>query len=368
MSAFPRIRAEALQALAAGIFSHAGVAPDEATLWARVLVWANLRGVDSHGVLRIPRYLELLAKGEIGARPTMRLLRESGAIALLDADRAPGPVGMTRAMEIAIARARETHVGWCVARNITHAGAVGYYALQAAEAGMVGMVMTASVPLMAYHGSRGPVVSTNPIAIAVPAGRREPLLLDMATATVALGKIQNARNAGRKIPEGWGLDAEGRATTDPAEVATLTPMAGPKGSGLSLMIECLASLVAGNPVIAPALGGVGGTNMNGTAIALDVAAFGPADRFGRDVDALAEAVAAQPPTPGTDRLLLPGDRGQAEAGRRTLAGIPLPPGTLKQLQVAAAAAGLEMPALHAGSDQRAPRGAPRADAGIPPSS
>ncbi|MEJ0070495.1 MAG: Ldh family oxidoreductase [Pseudomonadota bacterium] len=104
-------------------------------------------------------------------------------------------------------------------------------------------------------------------------------------------------------------------------------------------------------MIAPALGGVGGTNMNGTAIALDIAAFGPADSFGRDVDALAEAVAAQPPMPGTDRLLLPGDRRQAEAGRRQLAGIPLPPGTLKPLQAAAAAAGLDMPALDTGSDQ-----------------
>ena len=344
-SAPPRIAPADLQALAEGIFAHAGVGRADAALWSRVLVWANLRGVDSHGVLRIPRYLELLEKGEIRRRPEMRILTERGAIALLDADRAPGPVGMTRAMEVAIGRAREAHVGWCVARNVTHAGAVGYYALQAAEAGMVGMVMTASVPLMAYHGSRGPVVSTNPIAIAVPAGRRPPLLLDMATATVALGKIQNARNAGRAIPEGWGLDAEGRPTTDPAAVATLTPMAGPKGSGLSLMIECLASLVAGNPVIVPALGGAGGTNMNGTAIALDIGAFGSEEAFRHDVDALAEAVANQPAAPGVERLLLPGDRGSAEAERRMREGIPLPAGTLKGLEAAAVAAGLRLPAM-----------------------
>jgi ureidoglycolate dehydrogenase (NAD+) len=343
--ASPRIAPADLQALVEGIFTSAGVVTTDAALWARVLVWANLRGADSHGVLRIPRYLELLEKGEIRRRPGMRILTERGAIALLDADRAPGPVGMGRAMDLAVGRARETHVGWCVARNITHAGAVGYYALQAAEAGMVGMVMTASLPLMAYHGSRGAVVSTNPIAIAVPAARRPPLLLDMATATVALGKIQNARNAGRDIPEGWGLDAEGQPTTDPAAVATLTPMAGPKGSGLSLMIECLASLAAGNPVIAPALGGAGGTNMNGTAIALDIAAFGSEDAFRRDVDALAEAVANQPAAPGVERLLLPGDRGSAEAARRQHDGIPLPAGTLKGLQAAVAAAGLPMPEL-----------------------
>jgi len=212
----PRIDAEALQALAEGIFAHAGVGAPEAALWARVLVWANLRGVDSHGVLRIPRYLELLEKGEIRRHPVMRTLVEAGAIALLDADRAPGPVGMGRAMDLALDRAREAHVGWCVARNITHAGAVGYYALQAAEAGMVGMVMTASLPLMAYHGSRGPVVSTNPIAIAVPAGRRPPLLLDMATATVALGKVQNAPTpAGPSRKAGAWTPRAGRPPTLP---------------------------------------------------------------------------------------------------------------------------------------------------------
>jgi ureidoglycolate dehydrogenase (NAD+) len=339
----PRLSATALEGLVTGLFTHAGVAEEQAAFWAHSLVQANLRGVDSHGVMRVPRYLELLGKGEIKARPAMRLLREDGAIALLDADRAPGPVGMARAMEVAIARAREVHVGWCVARDITHAGAAGQYVLQAAEAGMVGLAMTASVPLMAYHGSKRSVVSTNPLAVGIPARDRPPLVLDMATATVALGKIQNARAAGRPIPEGWGLDAEGRPTTDAAAVETLTPMAGPKGSGLSLMIECLASLAAGNPVLVPALSGAKGTRMNGTAIALDVSAFGEPGAFEADVEALAEAVAAQPPAPGTDRLFLPGERGDAVRQQRLETGIPIPAGTWKALSVAAEAAGLTMP-------------------------
>jgi ureidoglycolate dehydrogenase (NAD+) len=339
-----RLSAAALERLVTSLFTHAGVAEEHAAFWAHSLVQANLRGVDSHGVMRVPRYLELLSKGEIKARPAMRLLREIGAIALLDADRAPGPVGMARAMEVAIARAREVHVGWCVARDITHAGAVGQYVLQAAEAGMVGLAMTASIPLMAYHGSKHSVVSTNPIAIGIPAHGRPPLVLDMATATVALGKIQNARTAGRPIPKGWGLDAEGNPTTDAKAVETLTPMAGPKGSGLSLMIECLASLAAGNPVLAPALSGEKGTRMNGTAIALDVSAFGEPGGFEDDVKALADVVAAQPPAPGTDRLLLPGERGDAVRQQRLETGIPIPAGTWKALSVAAETAGLAMPA------------------------
>lgn len=328
---------------ARAVFESAGVAPDNAEIWAETLIWANLRGVDSHGVLRIPRYVELLGSGDINPTPDLRILRSAGAIALLDADRAPGPVAMRRAMDEAIAHARDVHVGWCVARGITHAGAVGHFALRAAASGMIGVVMTASVPLMAYHGSRGSVVSTNPIAIAVPAERRPPLLLDMATATVALGKITQARNSGSAIPPDWGVDRDGIATTDPHQVATLLPMAGMKGSGLSLMIECIASLTAANPVIAPALAGRTGTNMNGVAIALDVSAFGDRSTFLDDVDALGDAVARQPTAPGHQRLLLPAERGNAVRMEREQTGIPLPSGTWSGLAAVAAERGIAMP-------------------------
>src|SRR5215475_14482421 len=145
-----------LQHFARALFEAAGVAPPMADQWAKSLVWANLRGVDSHGVLRIPGYVERLKTKAINPTPDMRVEQRSGAIAVLEADRAPG----------AIARAREVHVGWCAARNITHAGAVGYFALQAANAGMVGIVMSASGPMMAYHGAKVAAVSSNPLAIA----------------------------------------------------------------------------------------------------------------------------------------------------------------------------------------------------------
>ena len=140
-----------LQRFASALFAVAGVAPPMADEWAKSLVWANLRGVDSHGVLRIPGYIERLKTKAINPAPDMRVEARSGAIAVLEADRAPGAVAMAKAMDEAIARAREVHVGWCAARNITHAGAVGYFALQAANAGMAGIVMSASGPMMAYH-------------------------------------------------------------------------------------------------------------------------------------------------------------------------------------------------------------------------
>ena len=320
----PLIAHTELDRFTRAVFEAAGVSRENAAIWAETLIWANLRGVDSHGVLRIPSYIERLESGGINPTPNIQLLRSAGAIALLDADRAPGPVAMRRAIDQAIVQARAVHVGWCVARSITHAGAVGHFALRAAAEGMVGVVMTASIPLMAYHGSRGSVVSTNPIAIAVPAAHRQPLLLDMATATVAAGKI-------------------GIPTTDPNQVATLLPMAGMKGAGLSLMIECIASLTAANPVIAPALGGRTTPNMNGVAIALDIAAFGDRATFLEDVDALADAIAAQPTAPGYQRLLLPGERGDAVRAEREISGIPLPAGTWSGLAAVASKYGIALP-------------------------
>ena len=330
---------------AAAIFTAAGVAPDMAARWAEAVVWANLRGVDSHGVIRIPRYVDLLRKKSINPRPAMRVERSAGAIAVLDADRAPGAIGMARAMDEAIARAKDVHVGWCAAKNITHAGAVGWFALQAARAGMAGIVMTASGPLMAYHGARVAGVSTNPIAIAVPGKKRRPLVLDMSTSTVANGKVMAARDRGEPVPVGWGLDAEGRDTTDPKKIATLTPLGGPKGSGLSLMIECLASLTVGSPLISLALAGGLAEDpfLNGVAIAVDLAAIGDLDTFTTEVDRLGDAITGLPRAAGVDRILLPGERGDAILAEREANGIPVAAGTWKRLVAAAKGLGVEAP-------------------------
>lgn len=337
------VSAQALETLVSGIFVHAGVGADDAATWSRSLVEANLRGVDSHGVQRVPRYLELLGLGRINARPAMKLLYEDGALALLDADRAPGPIGMAMAMDVAMRRASAAHVGWCVARDITHAGAIRQYVETAAHAGMIGLAMTASGPLMAYHGSKGAVVSTNPLAIGVPVQGRAPLILDMATSVASLGKVLAAAKAGRSIPGDWGLDADGVPTTDPSLVRTLMPMSGAKGAGLSLMIEVLASVAAGNGVLVPALAGAKDSRMNGVAIAVDLSALGRPGVFEAAVAELAAAIASQPAARGVESLLLPGERGDAIKRERAGLGIPLPQSTWNELAGAAAAAGLDMP-------------------------
>ena len=333
-----------LHRFAVNVFTALNVSDAHGRLWADVLVWADLRGVTSHGVMRIPAYANHIRLGDFNPRPNIQIERLGGAAAFVDADLAPGPVAMMAAIEEAIALARAVRVGWCVARNITHPGAIGYFAATAAKAGFACIAMSASQPMMACYGARGAAVSTNPIAIAVPGGAHAPLLLDMSTAEVAMGKIMNARATGQPIPSNWGLDADGQSTTDPAKVAVLQPMSGPKGSGLSLLIECLTSVFAANPLIEPVLRTgrpLRGRPMNGLTVAIDPAAFGDAAVFRANVDALIAAITALPRAHGVKRIFVPGERGDAVRVERERRGIPLSEKIVSDLNKLAAELGVE---------------------------
>jgi len=321
------VRAAHLRELLRRIFRAAGFSDAHALIEAEVLAWANLRGVESHGIFRVPRYVAAIRDGEINPRPDIRVVAGAGASSIIDADRSAGPIAMTFGMDHALALARRHSVGWALIRNTTHTGPMGYYARAAAAHGMIGIVASASRPIMAYHGTRSPTVSTNPIAIAVPQGSAAPLVLDMATAAIAWGKLSQARQSASPLPANVALDAEGNVTTDPRRAALPLPLAGAKGAGLSLMIECLVSLLAGAPLIAPALSpGLesSGAWQHGLAIAVDVPAFTDADAFAENVRQLAEAVASQPRAAGFDEVLMPGERGDRELARREREGIPLP--------------------------------------------
>ncbi|HEX2500382.1 MAG TPA: Ldh family oxidoreductase, partial [Methylomirabilota bacterium] len=253
-----RVGATDLQEFTKNVFVAAGLPSEDAALEAEVLVWANLRGVDSHGVLRIPSYLEMLDRGDINPRPAIRVEKETAATVLLDGDRAFGPVVTTVAMRRAIDKARGAGIGWVVIRNTTHQGAMAYYALMAVEAGMAGLAIVCSPPNMAPHGARAAGVHNSPISIAVPAGRHRPLCLDMATSVAAGGKLSLARDKGVALPPGWALDEAGQPTTDAKQAKILVPFGGPKGSGLAMMFETLTSLMVGNPLLGPALFGEAG--------------------------------------------------------------------------------------------------------------
>jgi ureidoglycolate dehydrogenase (NAD+) len=344
-----RIGKAELEAFVGAIFVAAGLRREDADAWARMLVWANLRGTDSHGVIRIPRYIDLIKAKSINPAPNMRVTRRPGAAAIvLEADRAPAAVALTRAMSEAVAAARETGVGWCAARHITHTGAIGYFALQAAEAGFAGIVMSASGPMMAYPGTRVSAVSSNPIAFAVPRRGGRPYLLDFSTGVVANGKIMGAKDRGEKIPVGWGLDADGNDTTDPAAVETLLPMGGAKGAGLSFMIECLSSLLVSESRVAPDLESwaIGDDPfLNGSVVAIDPAAFGDRDLFEREAERLGRAIAGLPRAKGAERIYLPGERGDAIRAEREVKGIPIPKGTWQRIGKTAQTLGVAVPKL-----------------------
>jgi LDH2 family malate/lactate/ureidoglycolate dehydrogenase len=337
------VLAAPLRRFTSDVFARAGMADADAAIVADALVWANLRGMDSHGVLRVPGYVEWIRRGDINTKPRMVVATETPAVVVFDADRAAGPIAMTAAMRHAVRKAREAGAGLVLVRATTHTAALGYYTLIAAREGMAGLAFAASTPLMAYHGARAPGVSTTPISIALPGNDSHPLLLDMSSSLIAMGKLNQARRTGEPLPEGAALDAEGRPTTDAKQAVTPLPLGGPKGSGLALMVECLTSLVLGNPIAAEVLEGTARGErhrQNCLALAIDVARFGDPQAFQREAQRLIGVLKALPRAAGVDEILMPGERGGRTFERRTREGIPLPPSVVAELSKVAAALGV----------------------------
>ena len=336
------MKPELLKLAVREIFCAAGMQPGQAQTVADVLVWADLRGMGSHGVMRVPRYVELIQRGDLNVLPAMKIMSETPACALLDADRAAGPVAMVRATELACAKARDSGIGLALARAATHTGANGYYTQSAARSGMAAIAISASGPNMAYHEARTAGVSTAPLSIAVP-GIDAPLALDMGSGVVSLGKLMQARRSGEPLAEGLALDAEGNPTVDPKKASIPLPLGGPKGSGLALMIECLCSLLAGNPILAEALEGTSRGRrhyQNGLVIAIDVARFIPLDDFKKEVGRLVRAIKSLPAQPGVE-ILLPGERGHRSAAARA-GEVSISTIVLKELQAVGASLGVDI--------------------------
>ncbi len=344
-----RIDRQALTRFTSEIFTAKGVPAQYAGIVADVLVWANALGMDSHGVLRVPNYVRRIDNGEMNPIPELRLEMETAAARVIDADCAIGPVAMVFAMEHAIEKANESGIGWIQVRNTTHMGAIGYYARMAADADMAGLVIGASIPNMASHGARKAGVATSPIAIAVPGQAHAPLMLDMSTAEISMGKLAYARDAGLSLPDNCALDKDGNPTNDAARAVLPMPLGGAKGAGLALMFECLASLMVANPLIEPKINGAGPSHrQNALVIAVDIKAFtGVADYKAR-VDSMVAALKTLPTAEGVDEILAPGERGDNIMAERDSTGIPLPQGTWSRLVAVAGALGIDLPQVFQG--------------------
>ena len=332
------VAAPALEAFTAALFEHAGMSAPHAATVSKALVWANLRGVDTHGVSRVARYLEFIDTGIINTAPAMQVVTDAPAVQVLHADRAAGAVAMTHASDAALAKATLAGIGLVLVRGTTHTGSLGYYTGAIARRGMTALALAASPPNMAYHGARAAGVSTAPISIAVPGvGQDSPIVLDMATGIVSLGRLMQAKRLKQTLAPGLALDVQGNPTTDAQAASIPLPLAGAKGSGLSLMIEILTGLATGNPLIAAFFSGEPGAKrhqQNALILAIDAFRFCPETTFRADVARTVAAIKALPSDPATGGILLPGERGDAEMARRLRDGIPLAPGVANDLAAA----------------------------------
>ena len=328
-----RIACEPLKAFTTKVFERAGLPHGDAEIEAEVLLWANLRGVDSHGVLRIPSYLDMVDRGHMNPRPDIRIEKETPAVLFVEADRAFGPVVTTFTMVKVMQKAKNLGIGWGLIRNLTHQGAMGYYALMAAREDMVGIAIVCSPPNMAPYGAKAAGLHNSPIAVAVPAKRHQPLNLDMATSVAAGGKLTLAQDKGVPLGEGWALDADGVPTTDAHLAKILLPAGGPKGSGLALIFQCLTSLMANNPLLTPVLKGKEKShNQNSVVAAIDIALFTDVETYKTQVDDLIDALKTLPKADGHDDILMPGEPENNVLADRSANGIPLPPGTVQKLR------------------------------------
>ena len=344
-----QVNATKLEEFCVEVLTAVGLKPEYAAILANSLVVADLRGIESHGVSRIPIYAKRLAVGVLSGDAEPVPLTDSGPILLLDGCNAPGAVVAHMAMQRAIEKAREFGVGVVSVRRSNHFGAAGYYAADAADRGFVGIVATNSPSVMTIWGGMKPAIGNNPVAIAAPAGRHGRLLLDMSNSVAARGKIRVAARRGDSIPADWALDAQGRNTTD-AEAALggcILPMAGPKGSGLSVMMDVLSGVLSGANFASRINNqyddleheqGVGHFFC-----VLDIKRFMPMGEFTDRVEALVDELKACPKAAGVEEVFMPGEIEAHKEQDRRANGIPIDSSMAAALRDLADAHGVAVP-------------------------
>jgi LDH2 family malate/lactate/ureidoglycolate dehydrogenase len=341
-----RVPRATLETLLRAIFERCGMAAADAALLSESLVGADLRGVHSHGVLRVPEYVQKLLGDGVDPTGRPRVVTDAGAALVIDGGNSMGQIGATFGMRQAIERARTTNVAVAVVRGSNHCGAMAPYAMLALPEDMIGVAVTNTIPVMAPWGSIDKILGINPIAVAIPAAEETPLVLDIAFSGAAVGKIRIYQQKGLPIPAEWAFDASGRPTTDPAAALAglLQPIGGYKGTGLSLVMGILGGVLSGasygtelgNMVDGPVPGQDGQFFL-----ALRVAAFEEIDRFKRRVDGIIRQIRTSRPAPGVTRIYTPGElEAETEAHYRD-EGIPLNAATLDGIIAAAERVGVD---------------------------
>lgn len=325
-----------LKELCARKFMAAGIPEDHARIAADVLVHANLRGVDSHGVLRMEHYINKIAFGGIEKNPDIRIEQTGPVTAIVDGGDGLGHVVVDRALEHAVELAREQGVGMVGAVNSSHCGALSYFVRKAALQGFVGLAMTNTDKMVVPFGGKSAFFGTNPLAYGFPAASHPPVILDMATSAAAYGKILEAQSAGKTIPADWAVDRDGRPITRPEDFAALLPFGGAKGYGLGMVVDIFAGILMGasfGPHVNPMHGGDyrQKRKLGHFVCAIDPGKFTSAERFAEQMDRMIEELGQASPADGFDRVMVPGEPEHLTEIRRRKHGIPVPGGIYRFL-------------------------------------
>jgi len=342
--------ASALREFSAAVFERLGLPEPHALTVADCLVKANLRGLDSHGVARIPIYAKRLRLGLVNPRPTLTVSRVAPSAAHLDGEDGMGMVVGTKAMEAAIALARDTGVGIVGVHRSTHYGMAAYYVLQATAADHIGFAFTNSSPGMVPFGGTKPILGVNPLAVGVPADRRPAVVLDMAMSEIARGKMRLAAMHGEPIAAGLGVDAQGRPTTDGMAVfggGAVNPFGGPKGSALAIWMEIMGGVLTG-AAFAGEMKSLyedfsGPQRIGHVFMAIRPDLFMPMAEFKQRMDTMIDRLKDSQPADGFDEVLMPGEPEARREEERTRTGIPLTAEVLASLETEAADLKVAMP-------------------------
>jgi LDH2 family malate/lactate/ureidoglycolate dehydrogenase len=338
-----RVTAQKLEAFIARALETVGVpAPDARTI-GELMTRADVQGSEGHGVFRLPQYIKRIKGGAVNVKPDIRVVREAAGMALVDGDNGMGHLVMRFATERAIEKAQSAGVAWVGVKWSNHAGPASLYASMPAERDMIGLYLAVgNANHLPAWGGLDMLLSTNPIAVAVPAAEEPAIVLDMATTVAAYGKVKTKAQRGEAMPEGWMMDRSGQPLTDPkrANEGFLLPIGGYKGYGLALVFGLLAGTLngaaMGKDVVDFNADDTAPTNTGHAIVAINVEAFQPVAEFKKSVDVLVRDLRGSQRLPGVDRIRLPGEGSRAARADRLQHGIPLPAPLVASLQQLAA--------------------------------
>ncbi|MGB5052747.1 MAG: Ldh family oxidoreductase [Caldilineaceae bacterium] len=341
-----RAPVDELLALVTDVFVRCGMRGDDAALLADTLVYADLSGIHSHGVLRVPEYIVKLTTGGVNPAGRPALVRDVGACLVVDGGNSMGQIGMDFATKQVIERAAIHGIAAAGIRGSNHSGAMAYYAQQAVAHGMIGIATTNALPTMAPWGGAERILGINPLGVAIPAGEERPIVFDAAFSGSSHGKIRIYGQKGWTLPEGWALDREGQPTTDPAAAidGLLMPIGGFKGTALALIMGVLSSMLSG-AAYGTELGDMESGPRPGQdghfVAAIRVDAFEDLAVFKRRVDSAIRQIHDCRPAAGVERIYAPGELEFLRQEEYTAQGIPLNGVTLADLARAAQEVGID---------------------------